>query len=145
MPLITFNKPFVLAINPSLQKCLLIIIPHCLALILVISLPIYSMLVTYLLFVLIVNSLAYFSFRYVALSLNQSVVSISQDFEKNWFLSTTQSKRIEVELLGSSFVSKFMIIINYIGINKKMYTTIIMPDSLPKDEYRRLFVRLKLI
>ena len=145
MPLITFDKPFVLAINSSLQKNLLIIIPHVLALILVISIPVISMLMTYLLIVLIVNSLAYFSFRYIALSLNQSVVSIAQDSEKNWFLATADNNRVDVELLDSSFASKLMIILNYMGINNKKYTTVIMPDSVSPDEYRRLLVRLKLI
>lgn len=145
MPLITFDKPFALTIKSSLQKNSLIIIPHVLALVLVISIPVISMLMTYLLIVLIVNSLAYFSFRYIALSLNQSVVSIAQDSEKNWFLATADNNRIDVELLDSSFASKLMIIINYMGINNKKYTTVIMPDSVSPDEYRRLLVRLKLI
>lgn len=69
---------------------------------------------------------------------------IYQDSAKNWFISSHDSKRIEVQLLDSSFVSQFLMVINFIDLNKHEYPILITPDSLPKDDYRLLIVKLKM-
>jgi len=70
---------------------------------------------------------------------------IFQDSAKNWFIKTREYDKQKVQLLGTRFISKMLIIINLVDSNKKKYTILITPDSLPKSEFRRITVRMKMI
>jgi len=70
---------------------------------------------------------------------------IFQDSAKNWFIKTMEYDKQEVQLLGTSFISKALIIINLSDSNKEKYTILITPDSLSNSEFRRVTVRIKMI
>lgn len=139
-----FSKPLMLEIKPSLQKSLLLIIPHILTLLIVISVKPFPVSFRFILATLVLLSTVYFFRLHFFKSLKNSVNSISQDSAKNWLIFIKDNEQKEVELLGSSFVSNMLIIINYIDINYNKYNVIIAPDSLSSDEFRRLIVRIKM-
>lgn len=148
MSLNPFNTPLALKISPSRQKAILILTPHCFALILAISLDTFhtaaSIGINIALIFLISLSARYYINLHYRQSLKKSITMIYQDSAKNWFISSHDSKRIEVQLLDSSFVSQFLMVINFIDLNKHEYPILITPDSLPKDDYRLLIVKLKM-
>jgi len=69
---------------------------------------------------------------------------IFQDSSKNWLIETNQQAQKTVLLSGSSFISKKLILLNFIDTENKKYYTLITPDSLSESNFRHLFVRIKL-
>ena len=76
--------------------------------------------------------------------LEKSITMISQDSSKNWLIKTNQQAQKTVLLSGSSFISRKLILLNFIDTENKKYYTLITPDSLSKSDFRHLFVRIKL-
>ena len=148
MSLNPLKVPLLIEIKPTLQKVLLIFTPHFLALILVASLDVFSLAVKGILLIFILISTGYYFQLFVMQKSKKSVLSIQQDSANNWFI-TTHDKDHEaapksVILLASSFVNKYLILMNYRDINKSYYSAIITPDSISSNDFRRLQVRLRL-
>ncbi len=139
-----FNTPLALEIKPSLQKWLIIVIPHLLVLTLVLSLSVFSLSLRFALSFLIIFSSAYYIRLYLQGASKKSVRMIFQDSRKNWLIKTIKTDKQKVQLLGTSFISKLLIIMNVIDTDKNKYTILITPDSLSSTEFRRVFVRLKM-
>lgn len=144
MSLNPFNAPLALTIKPSLQKWLLIIVPHFIAFVIVLTFSVFTFTLKAGLTFLILFSFVYYFRLHLQQSLKKSVYLIHQDSAKNWFVITKDTERKEVTLSGSSFVSKLLIIINYNDINNNQYGVIVTPDSLSIDDFRQLIVRIKL-
>jgi len=138
------NKPFSLKIKASLLKKLLILLPHLFAVGLIFLIEPFPGYLGAFLLALIILSAIYYYRLHISKKLKQSVYYISQDSAKNWLVTTRGDMLQQVTLLDSSFTSNFLIIINYIDINKNKYCVIIMHDSLANDEFRRLLLRLNL-
>ena len=141
-----FNAPIFLKITPSLQKYLMTSAPHLFALLLIstINLPPVLLLI---LIICIAWSFIYFLRLYCFQSSQNSVVSIQQDSVKNWrILLANDNKTKRAHLLPSSFTSSYFIILIYnldnsTRINKN-YSVLITRDSLPKESFRILKVKL---
>ena len=148
MSLNPFKVPLLIEIKPTVQKGLLIFTPHFLALSMIASFDVFSLAVKGILLIFISISAGYYFRLYVMQKSKKSVISIQQDSANNWFI-TTHDKGHEappksVILLASSFVNKYLILMNYRDNNKSYYSTIITPDSISSNDFRRLQVRLKL-
>lgn len=139
-----FNTPLALTIKPSFQKWLIVLAPHFLVLILALSLNVFSLVIRLSLVVFILVSLRYYIFLYLKPKSTKYVQTIFQDSNQNWFIKTAKYKKQEVILSGSSFLSNILILTNFTDSNKQHYIALITPDSLPKTEYRRLIVRIKM-
>lgn len=147
MPLNPFIKPLFLTIRPSLQKWLIIVVPHLLVILFIINIEIFPLWSKLILAMLITVSFAYYFQSHLALKLNKSVVSIQQDSVKNWFIilssSDNNSKPKSVSLLPSSFISNVFIVLNFKDNNESHYSVIIMPDSISSNNFKYLYIKLK--
>lgn len=144
MPKNQYNTPFTLTVKSSLQKKLLILLPHLTSMVIILftlAVPIYWIIV---LFILILISTIYYSRLHINLNLKRSVLKVSQDSAKNWIISGQSDSPIPVTLLNSSYASKLLIINNYIDYNKNKYSVVFTPDSLSIREFRHLLVLSKL-
>ncbi len=140
-----FNTPLHLVLKPSLQKRLLIIAPHLIALFIIVLLDVFPLYMKIALFTLIVASSIYYSRLHIFNTLKKSIHTIQQDSANNWIISIQEKgDNKTVELLPSSFISKIIIVLNYKDINKSHYSAIITKDSLSDDDFRHLYVKLKL-
>ena len=81
--------------------------------------------------------------------LAKSVTEFNQDSEGQWSLlcpnlyrEKSQSEWVLAELLGNSFVSSWLVVLNFKGEGKR-FTVILPADSLDSDTFRRLRVRLR--
>jgi len=71
-----------------------------------------------------------------------SVLALNQDDQQQWALQTAQGWQL-AELLPSSFVSSWLMVLNFQGEQGRL--TVILPaDSLDSDSFRRLRVRIRL-
>lgn len=143
-----FNVPLSIDIKPTLQKALLIIIPHLLALVLVVSMTVFSLIIKLILLTLILLSLGYYYQLHINQKTKKSVMTIQQDSVNNWLITLhnkdQQAPPKSVILLASSYTSKYLIVLSYHDINKSYYSAIITPDAVSSNDFRRLQVRLKL-
>ena len=138
-----FTSPLVLIPKVTMQSWMLILIPHFLILLFVIITPVELYIVKVLLSLVIILSLYYFLRLYIFKNLDKSIESFSKDSMGNWYIQDVRNQQHPVQLLPSSFVSKFLIILNYAGIDKNKFSVLITRDSLEDDEFRRLKIRLK--
>ena len=149
MPKNPFIAPFSLKIKSSPQKLLLITAPHLFLLILVLEINIFLPSLKLFLILLIVTSAYYYSRLHYFYSSNKSVTELRQDSNKNWKISTVKKHNngelFSVDILPSSFVSKWLIILNLVD-NKSSnhYVLLLTPDSISVHDFRHLTIRLKL-
>jgi hypothetical protein len=148
MPINPFTAPLSFTINPSLQKLLLIVMPHLLVFIMVVNLNVFSLGLKVGLVFLILLSAHYYSRLYYFHISNKSVIELKQDSVKNWMIATINIKGdkdpISVDLLPTSFTSKWLIILNFVDKNRSHYKVIFTPDSISDNEFRYLHTRIKL-
>jgi len=79
----------------------------------------------------------------------KSVTEFNLDTEGQWSVlcpnlprPKSQSDWVLVELLGHSYVSTWLVVLNFGGEGKR-FTVILPADSLDNDTFRRLRVRLR--
>ena len=75
-------------------------------------------------------------------SLRRSVLEINQDAEKQWAVLTGEKWNL-VDLLANSYVSPWLIVLNFKGAAGK-FTVSLPADSLDDDTHRRLRVRVRM-
>lgn len=145
----SFNTPLFLAIKPSIQKSWVVLAPHALALVLVASVSVFSLLIKFIIIALILISAITFYRLHLKQNLKKSVISIQQDSAKNWFLTTYdkgQDNNVKsVILLPSSFISKMLIVLNYRDDSGSYYSVMLTPNCISSNEFRRLRVRVNII
>ncbi|GAA0403449.1 hypothetical protein GCM10009133_10160 [Cocleimonas flava] len=66
-----------------------------------------------------------------------------QDSRNNWFIKNALEEEKTVDLQAESFVSNYLLILNFADNKKKSYTVIVTPDSVSKDLFRQLRVVLR--
>jgi len=139
-----FKAPLALNIRPSRQKYCLIFVPHLSVLIFLLLSDVITGWLKLIISLLIISSLFYFYQWHLRLAMKQSVQHIFQDAANNWFITTPKYEQKPVEILPSSYIGRLLIIINFIDTDKNKYVALLTSDSLSKDDYRRLIVRIKL-
>ena len=138
-----FTKQLNLSLETSPQLYLLILIPHLFAPMFLLFFPSERKIIIAPITLAIIFSLFYFLRLHYHKSLKKSVTSIHQDSANNWFIEVAHNEQQPVLLSPSSFESKSLIILNYVGINNVSYCALITPDCISRDDFRRLRVRLK--
>ncbi len=149
MPINPIISPFKLVIKPSTQKWLILLIPHLIGAVLLLSVAAFPFWLKAFLISLIALSFSYYLRLHLTQSTPKSVLSIQQDSAQNWFI-TLNSKLGEtepksVELLPSSFISKALIVLNYRDDQRSTYGVLLTPDSNSINDFRHLTIRIKLI
>ena len=138
-----FSAPITLRIQPSVITLLLIILP--IAFITAVVFIYTSVDWLWLGLIGLVNlAIAYY---FIGLHYLQrwghSVLVIQQNEQRQWLLQTVGDEFAEaVELLANSFVSRYLLVINFKG-TKRRYSIILPADSFDSDTFRRLRVRIK--
>ena len=130
-------------IKSSLQKYFIIILPHVISLVIISSCVIlFDIYVWYLVItcVFIIASFIYFFRLHIKLNLSNSVLSLYKDPIGNWSIDLKGRVKHKIEILGTSFISEFFIILNVKDESKKQYAVILTKDSVNKDDYRKLKV-----
>ncbi len=96
-----------------------------------------------LLILILSGSFFYYYQWHVVRTLDKSILELRINASGDWSVLSFTEKRIKVNLLCNSFVSKYLIILNFSSINSSNYTVLITKNMLSKDEFRHLRVRLK--
>lgn len=150
-----FSVPLSITLKPTVTLSLLVVIPHMLAFLIVVVLiavptSISSVSSSSLVWVAgfvtiscIIVSLVYFSRLHIWKILDKSIKEIHQDSAKNWSVIVCDEETKSVQLLTTSFISTFLVVLNFKDLNSRIYTAIIVSDSLPGQDFRRLRVRIK--
>jgi len=138
-----FNAPLRLDIPASRITLLMIALPLLfIALVVLVFTPIHWF------FLLVVLADAAIGFYFARLhywqNLKSSVLEINQDAQGQWSaLSNAKENDWHlVTLLPTSFVSTFLIVLNFQG-EKRRYSVILPAGSLDEDTFRRLRVRIR--
>ncbi|MGB1311003.1 MAG: protein YgfX [Leucothrix sp.] len=139
-----FSAPLRLQIPSSLTTLLMILVPLCfIAGVVLWYTPIHW---GFLLAVVLVDiAVAYYFVRlHYWQNVKLSVLEINQDAQGQWSIltNTTKDDWQLVTLLPTSFISTFLIVLNFQS-KKRRYSVILPADSLDKDTFRRLRVRIK--
>ena len=144
-----YNAPLLIKIEPSLHKWLIICVPHLLAMLLISNVGDLSFFLRLTLIMGITVSVTYFLRLHIFLTLKSSVLSIRQDSVNNWFVHTTgESEPKSVTLMPTSFLSNYLIILNYKLDDSKYlsqkYSVLITKDSQSSKDFRILRARLNI-
>jgi len=74
----------------------------------------------------------------------RAVTGLAWDGGDEWQLQTAQAESVKARLLGSSFVSPWLIVLNFkIEASRRMLPVIIMSDTLDSSSFRRLTSKLR--
>ena len=139
----TTNRNFSIPIQTSPQKWVLVLFPHLISIIVVLSVVQVSVLLSIVVILLITYSSYYFLHLHIWLDSKKSVKLIYQDSRNNWFLMDSANEQKNVNLLPESFNSNYLVILNFVDNKKIKYSAIVTPDSVPGDLYRQLKVNLR--
>lgn len=75
----------------------------------------------------------------------RSVVSLVWRDEASWQLETARGERVEARLLGSSYVTPWLIVLNFRPqAGGRAWPVVILPDSVDSTTFRRLGMKLRL-
>lgn len=102
-----------------------------------------SFVVTVLLLLIALSSYFYYYQWHVTQSLVKSIVKIKLSSTGEWSLINSQNKLIKVALQPTSFLSKYLLILNFYSLRNKKYTVLISKGRVNPNDFRRLKVRLK--
>lgn len=143
-----YDAPFTLNIRPALLKWLIVLVPHLLVLVLILFVDEFNLTLKVVLIFCLLLSVIYYFCLHISQSLAKSVILVQQDQSRNWFISTRGGHQLfTVELLPSSFVSRYLIILNFKNTKSRLffptYSVLLTKDSLTADGYRMMKVRLK--
>lgn len=140
------NQLINITIKSSLLKQCLIFIPHLFVSILLIVLCLYyhlSILFLVLSQLLILFLLFHYNKLYLTLKNKNSIISLEKNISHDWKIDLND-KQIRARLLNSSFVSNWLIILNFKNDEtKQYYSCLILSDSIETDTFRRLKIYLK--
>lgn len=66
-----------------------------------------------------------------------------KDSNDSWSLTLRENEKVNVSISATSFSSNLLIILNFKDEFEKQYTSLITPDSVTHDEFRKLKVYIK--
>ncbi len=138
-----FAVPFRVTLKPSLLLLAMLLFMHGGALIWLITfvLPLWLKLVVA---VVISASLALQLRRYLLFKGSRAVTGLIWDGGDEWQLQRAEGEALNAQLLGSSFVNPFLIVLNFkIESSRRMLPLVIMTDSIDSTSFRRLTSKLR--
>lgn len=76
----------------------------------------------------------------------QNIVGIKTDKKNQWSLINSSGEIISAQLKGDSICTQWLVILNFrVQDVKKIYSIVILPDSLDHDNFRRLRAYLRVL
>ena len=96
-----------------------------------------------LLIIVLGSSCLYYYQWHVMRTLDKSILELKISALGDWSALVYSDKWIKVDLLCHSFVSSYLIILNFSSIDSTSYIVLITKNMFHKDEFRHLKVRLK--
>ena len=140
----SFNKPLGLQLKSSKDIAIMIAIMHILVVIIILLMtdptPVFPIL---LLIIILSGSYFYYYQWHVMRTLDKSILELRINALGDWSVLLSTEKCIKVNLLCNSFVSSYLMVLNFSSINSINYIVVITKNMLSKDELRHLRVRLK--
>ncbi len=122
----------------------MIVMVHILVLIIILlmtdSISVFSIL---LLIIVLSSSCLYYYQWHVMHCLDKSILELKINALGDWSVLIYSDKWIKVDLLCHSFVSPYLIILNFSSVDSNGYIVLITKNMFHKDEFRHLRVRLK--
>ena len=146
LPSNRLNQAFTIKMKSSLNKKVLIILPHAsAAVILFIFLGFKDVnLIYFILSLLCIGiSLVYFVRLHLTYCSNKSIYKIHIHTNDNWSVTFRDDVKDNISISASSFTSNILIILIFKDSSENFYTALITPDSVNKDEFRKLKVLIK--
>ena len=146
MSLNHFNQTLSINVRSSLAKKILIFFPHiiiCFLLFIFLEMKGTSFIYFLLSVACIFLSVFYFVRLHLTQNIEKSVRLISYCAQGGFDIILKNDVRVKVKILSASFSSNFLIILNFENDLDKQYTALITPDSVSKEEFRKLKVLLK--
>lgn len=139
-----FNALLNIEQEASFYKWGLVIIPHLFALCIVLLIPYVALNVKFILVVLIIVSSIFYSRLHLIQGSESAIKSIRVNNKNMWSVNLRDDELVKVDVLPSSFISNWLIILNLKRHdNLKSVTALITIDSLDNDTFRHLKVKLK--
>jgi len=141
------NQPLAIEISSSLQKQLLVYLPHAISVIIFVWLSRSTSIPLIVIALMMVGaglSVYYFHRLHISNTLQRSVKLISKDASSNWQIVLSNNNTERVSLDNTCYRSNFLIILNFNDVAKNNYTALITPDSVTTEEYRKLMVLLRI-
>jgi toxin CptA len=87
----------------------------------------------------------YHTRRYLLKTGKRSVANLVWLEQDHWQLETTRGETVDANLLGSSFVNPWLVVLNFKPeTGGRMWPVVILPDSVDSTTFRRLSVKLRL-
>ena len=97
----------------------------------------------YICSILSLLSLVFFSAKHLFLLLPTAIVQLWHESDGHWLLLLKNGKVISAGLLGDSFITRYLIILNFKSTHtKKTYSVLFWPDNLSAENFRKLRVVL---
>lgn len=83
--------------------------------------------------------------RYLFLTCKRAVINLVWKECGEWLLETSKGETVAAKLLGSSFVSPCLIVLNFKARQGgRKWPVVIMPDNVDSTTFRRLSAKLKM-
>ena len=102
-----------------------------------------SLIVTILLLLIVLSSYLYYYQWHVAQSLVKSIVRVKLSAAGEWLLLNSKNKLIKATLQPTSFLGKYLLILNCHSLERKKYTVLIPKGRIHSNDFRQLKVRLR--
>ena len=140
----SFDKSLGLQLKSSKSITLMVAILHVLVLVIVLlAIDFSSVFFTLFLILTLVGSFTYYYQWHGIRILDKSIIEIGISSSGDWSVVTSIGKRIKVIPLCTSFVSQYLMILNFSSIDSGKYYVLVTKKMLNKDEFRHLIVRLR--
>jgi len=136
-----FTKPLSLSLEFSHAIFLGIVVLHMLVASIIVATS--SVVIAILALLLVISSFVYYYRWHVTQSLAKSIIRVKLSSIGDWSLINSQNKRIKATLLPTSFLSQYLLILNFHSLEMKKYTVLIPKGRVSSDDFRQLKVRLK--
>jgi len=82
--------------------------------------------------------------QYLFKNSKRAVTNLVWQEQNQWLVDTASGETINAELLGSSFVNPWLIVLNFKPEQgRRMLPVVIMPDGVDSTTFRRLSVKLR--
>ncbi len=89
-------------------------------------------------------SLRYSVARWASLSARRAVVALLRDELGEWHATLAGGGELSLRLLPDSYVSGWLVVLNFSGGTRRALPVVILPDMLDRESLRRLRARLRM-
>ena len=136
-----FDRPLQLELRPSSILLSILIATHLTAGLGAVLIPVADFLKAFVFIVLTINAF-YLHRHFIQMRFPHSLRSIDWNLNSGWSFSLSNGEVQSTNLCQPLFISSTILAISFSSGNYRKHAVILAPDSLSRDEHRRLRVRL---